>query len=54
MVVVFIKNNDCFEWFLEKVIEIGILEIIFIVCDYSERKIIKLDRFEKIIESVMK
>lgn len=48
------KNNDRFEWFLEKATEIGISEITPIVCDHSERKIIKLDRFEKIIESAMK
>lgn len=48
------KNNDRFEWFLEKATEIGISEITPILCDHSERKVIKLDRFEKIIESAMK
>lgn len=48
------KNNDRFEWFLEKATEIGISEITPIICDHSERKVIKLDRFEKIIESAMK
>jgi 16S rRNA (uracil1498-N3)-methyltransferase len=48
------KNNDRFEWFLEKSTEIGISEITPIISDHSERKIIKLDRFEKIIESAMK
>ena len=48
------KNNDRFEWFLEKATEIGISEITPILCDHSERKVIKVDRFEKIIESAMK
>ena len=48
------KMNERYEWFLEKVTEIGIQEITPIICEHSERKIIKLDRFQKIIESAMK
>jgi len=48
------KNNDRFEWFLEKATEIGIETITPIICDRSERKIIKPERFERIIESAMK
>jgi len=48
------KMNDRFEWFLEKATEIGIESITPILCDHSERKIIKLDRFEKILQSAMK
>ncbi len=48
------KNNDRLEWFLEKATEIGIDEITPIICDNSERKIIKKERFEKIIQSAMK
>jgi len=48
------KNNDRFEWFLEKATELGISEITPILCDNSERKVVKLDRFEKIVESAMK
>lgn len=48
------KMNDRFEWFLEKATEIGISEITPIICDHSERKIIKTDRFEKILQSAMK
>ena len=48
------KNIDRFEWFLEKATEIGIDEITPILCDRSERKIIKTERLEKIIESAMK
>ncbi len=48
------KMNDRYEWFLEKATEIGISEITPIICDHSERKIINLDRFEKILLSAMK
>ena len=48
------KNNDRMEWFLEKATEIGIDEITPIICQNSERKVVKLDRFEKIIQSAMK
>lgn len=48
------KMNDRFEWFLEKATEIGIDTITPILCDHSERKVIKLDRFEKILQSAMK
>ncbi len=48
------KNIDRFEWFLEKATEIGIDEITPILCDHSERKIIKMDRSIRIIESAMK
>jgi 16S rRNA (uracil1498-N3)-methyltransferase len=48
------KMNDRYEWFLEKVTEIGIDEITPIICEHSERKVIKTDRFQKIIESAMK
>lgn len=48
------KMNDRFEWFLEKATEIGIDEITPILCDHSERKIYKIDRAEKIIQSAMK
>ena len=48
------KNNDRLEWFLEKATEIGIDEITPIICQNSERRIVKLERFEKIIQSAMK
>ena len=48
------KLNDRYEWFLEKATEIGISEITPIICDHSERKIIKLQRYEKIVQSAMK
>lgn len=48
------KNIDRLEWFLEKATEIGIDEITPLLCDRSERKIIKMDRLNRIIESAMK
>ncbi|MDR0940810.1 MAG: 16S rRNA (uracil(1498)-N(3))-methyltransferase [Bacteroidales bacterium] len=48
------KNSDRFEFFVEKAVEFGIDEIIPIRTDNSERKILKLDRIEKIILSAMK
>jgi 16S rRNA (uracil1498-N3)-methyltransferase len=48
------KMNDRYEWFLEKATEMGISEITPIICDHSERKFVKTDRFDKIIQSAMK
>ena len=48
------KNIDRFEWFLEKATEIGIDEITPILSEYSERKVIKPERLNKIITSAVK
>ena len=48
------KNIDRFEWFLEKATEIGVDEITPLVCQRSERKILREDRLEKVIMSAMK
>ena len=48
------KKIDRIEWFLEKATEIGIDEITPIICSNSERRFVKLERFEKIIQSAMK
>jgi len=48
------KMNDRYEWFLEKATEIGIDSITPIICDHSERKVIKTERFERILQSAMK
>ncbi len=48
------KMNDRYEWFLEKATEIGIDTITPIICDHSERKVIKPERFERILQSAMK
>lgn len=48
------KNIDRLEWFLEKATEIGIEEITPVICERSERKIVKDDRLNKIITSAVK
>jgi len=48
------KSNDRFEWFLEKATEIGIDEITPIISKNSERKVIKLARMKRVVESAMK
>ena len=48
------KLNDRLEWFLEKATEIGIDEITPIICEHSERKVVKMERMEKIMHSAAK
>ena len=48
------KLNDRYEWMLEKMTEMGIDEITPIICQRSERKVLKLDRMERIIISAVK
>lgn len=48
------KMNDRYEWFLEKATEIGVDEITPVICDHSERKVVKLNRFERVLQSAMK
>lgn len=48
------KNIDRLEWFLEKATEIGIDEITPIICERSERKVVKGDRLEKVITAAVK
>lgn len=48
------KNISRFEWFLEKATEIGIDQITPLVCDHSERAVIKPERLNKVITSAVK
>ena len=48
------KNIDRFEFFVEKAVEIGVDEIVPVCSDNSERKVLKLDRIERIVLSAMK
>lgn len=54
MVVAPTKINDRYEWFLEKATEIGVDSITPIYCENSERRVIKTERYEKILLSAMK
>ena len=48
------KNIDRFEWLLEKATECGVDVITPVICEKSERRIIKPGRLEKIIVAAMK
>lgn len=48
------KNMERLEWFLEKATEIGIDEISPIICEHSERTVLKQERLEKVIVAAMK
>ena len=48
------KNMDRTEWFAEKATEIGIDELTFLNCRYSERKVLKTERIAKILVSAIK
>ncbi len=48
------KNMERFEWFVEKATEVGVDEIIPLICDHSERKICKTDRSERIAVAALK
>lgn len=48
------KNMDRNEWFAEKATEVGIDELTFLNCRFSERKVIKTERIEKILISAIK
>ena len=48
------KNISRFEWFLEKSTEIGVDVITPLLCDHSERKVIKTDRLNRVLIAAMK
>ena len=48
------KNIDRLEWCIEKCVEMGVDEIIPILCDHSERKTVNIDRLQKILISAAK
>ncbi len=48
------KNMDRNEWFAEKATEIGLNELTFLNCRFSERRVIKTERIEKILVSAIK
>ena len=48
------KNMDRIEAFVEKAVEMGISRIIPIICDHSERRVIKTSRLKKIALSATK
>ena len=48
------KNLDRVEWLAEKATEIGFDELTFLNCKFSERKVLKTERIDKILISAMK
>ena len=48
------KMMDRIEWMTEKATEIGFDEISFLNCKFSERKVIRTDRVDKIVVSAVK
>ncbi len=48
------KNMDRIEWFAEKATEIGLDALTFLNCRFSERKVVKPERVERIVVSAMK
>lgn len=48
------KLNERTEWFLEKATEIGIDEIKLFASYHSERRVVNVDRFKKIVVAAMK
>lgn len=48
------KNSDRMEWLVEKIVEMGVDEIVLLRCARSERKCMRAERLEKIMVSAMK
>lgn len=48
------KNMDRMEWLTEKATEIGFDNLTLLNCDFSERRVVKTERLEKIVVSAMK
>jgi 16S rRNA (uracil1498-N3)-methyltransferase len=48
-----LKNNNRLEWFLEKAAELGIAEIIPMICNRTEKQHFRKDRMQHILVSAM-
>lgn len=48
------KNMDRMEWMVEKSVEIGVNKIVPVLCEHSERKVVKTERLVNIAISAMK
>ena len=48
------KMLERIEWMLEKATEVGFDEVSFVNCKFSERRVLKTTRLEKIVVSAMK
>ena len=48
------KNNDRFEWLIEKAVELGVTRVTPLITKFAERSKIRIERLEKIALSAMK
>ncbi len=48
------KNIDRYEWFVEKATELGVDEFVPVIGEHSERRVVRLDRLQKIAVSAAK
>ncbi len=48
-----LKNVSRFEWFLEKAVEMGVQEIIPLLCARTEKQHVKMERLQSIVVSAM-
>ncbi|MFR9565512.1 MAG: 16S rRNA (uracil(1498)-N(3))-methyltransferase [Rikenellaceae bacterium] len=48
------KSADRYEWFLEKSTEIGVSEIVPLLTDHSERKVVKWERDMRVVTAAVK
>lgn len=54
MAVAPLKSNDRFEWFLEKATELGVAEIIPILCEHGERSKYNKERWQRVMLAAVK
>jgi 16S rRNA (uracil1498-N3)-methyltransferase len=48
-----LKNNSRFEWFLEKATEVGVTDIIPLLCDRTEKQHFRYERMNQIVIAAM-
>ncbi|MBR4821938.1 MAG: 16S rRNA (uracil(1498)-N(3))-methyltransferase, partial [Bacteroidales bacterium] len=48
------KNIDRYEWFVEKATELGVDEFVPVIGEHSERRVVRVDRLQKIAVSAAK
>ena len=48
------KLMDRMEWMIEKTVEVGVDEISFLQCQFSERRQVKMPRLDKIVIAAVK
>ncbi len=53
LAVSLLKNSHRFEWFLEKATELGVTEIIPLLCDRTEKQHVRMERMHGLVVSAM-